>query len=312
MKLFWEDRYGRPPPKHSTFSCLPFFPDGPSLSLQEAARISDLPPPTVPIRVNKRTLLPDRNLWCKRVEQTTEAINRGKFQKAVLARACIFECETPPEPFAILAKLKETNCNATLFCIANDEMAFLGATPEILFSRKGREVSVDAMAGTAPLHLVEEEFLADPKPNREILPVQTFLTKRLSPFCSLTFSPITVRKTKNLQHLYSEGKGILEKDASDEQILYHLHPTPALCGIPQESAFEWIREQEPFPRDLYGGIIGWKTPEESMWAVSIRSCLIRKNIVTLYTGAGIVEGSDPIQEWEELNTKMNLYREIFI
>ncbi|MGT3087233.1 chorismate-binding protein, partial [Salmonella enterica] len=37
--------------------------------------------------------------------------------------------------------------------------------------------------------------------------------------------------------------------------------------------------------------------------VSLRSAKISANVVRLYAGAGIVRGSDPEQEWQEIDNK---------
>ncbi len=50
--------------------------------------------------------------------------------------------------------------------------------------------------------------------------------------------------------------------------------------------------------------LGWSTGQASEWIVGIRSCFIQGNRAYLYTGTGIVEGSDPEEEWEELNQKV--------
>lgn len=104
---------------------------------------------------------------------------------------------------------------------------------------------------------------------------------------------------------------LLKKGVTDREIIAHIHPTPALCGVPQQTAFQWIQTLEPFERGLYGGLIGWSTEKESEWTVAIRCCRLQGRFAFLYAGTGIVEGSDPEAEWEELNLKMGLYEEIF-
>ena len=43
--------------------------------------------------------------------------------------------------------------------------------------------------------------------------------------------------------------------------------------------------------------------QQSEFCVSLRSAKISGNIVRLYAGAGIVRGSDPEQEWQEIDNK---------
>ncbi len=234
----------------------------------------------------------------------------------MLARICTLELEAAPDPFAMVAALKQKSEGAFVFCVQSEGEAFLGATPERLFRRTEQQIQSEAMAGTRPRgktmnedHSFGEELLSNGKLLREFLPVQNYLQKTLAPFCSapLSFSPISIHKTQNVQHLYSSCTGELKQGTMDEEIVYRLHPTPALCGIPKEKAFSVIQELEPFERGLYGGTIGWTTEHASEWIVGIRSCRIKGKIATLFSGTGIVEGSQPEEEWEELNQKIKLY-----
>lgn len=314
MKIYWRGKDGKKPPKNAIFGWVPFYPGWPVPPVQNVERIDSLPKAADPIRVYQKKFLPEKEEWLSIIKKTKNAIFQKQFEKAVLARVCVLTCEKEPDPFSIAAVLQTRAKNATLFCFADETMAFLGATPEILFSRKGRHILSEAVAGTAKHSENENEFLQNPKPLSEIIPVQKYLEQKLLPLCENAplFSPIFVKKTKNVQHLCSNVEGILKDKTLDADILTKLHPTPALCGAPSFAAMEWIRKHEPFDRGLYGGAIGWSTEEESLWAVSIRCCLILGKQVLLYTGAGIVEGSDPEEEWEELNNKMSLFEGIFV
>jgi menaquinone-specific isochorismate synthase len=44
--------------------------------------------------------------------------------------------------------------------------------------------------------------------------------------------------------------------------------------------------------------------------VGIRSATIKDDTLTLYGGAGIVEGSDPDAEWDEIDQKFNTFTSI--
>lgn len=298
--FFWSGRA----PAHATFAAYPF---GKYEKSTYSKRVLTLPPLTA-IKTLKKEFFPNYQDWVINIHKSL--VNKD-LQKVVLARCCVLKCESLPDPFAIASALLSVAKNSIVYCFANEKMAFLGATPELLFSRKGRDITCEAVAGTAPLG---NEILNNEKLRSEILPVIEYLLQTLSPFCvaPLQVSPIHVRETSNVQHLCATLDGTLLPTITDDQIIQQLHPTPALCGLPKNEAMKWIQECEPFERGLYGGIVGWSTSEESVWAVGIRSCLIQENIVKLYTGAGIVAGSNPEEEWDELNRKMNLYQDIFI
>lgn len=316
MKAYWSDRQGNLPPPNACFHMRPFFQGIASPFTAGHYPIIDLPPPSS-IQVLKRRFLPEKKEWIESVKQALAY----RIDKIVLARCEILELSKQPDPFALTACLKQKSQGAYVFCFQEGDLAFFGASPERLFYREGDFLQSEAMAGTRPRHLdpiqdqaLSQQLLASNKDKRELSPVQTFLEKALLPLCKTPpqFSPITVHKTQNVQHLYAQCKAQLLPSISDTTILNHLHPTPALCGTPTHRAMDLIQRIEPFPRGLYGGVVGWSAPDRSEWVVGIRSCFLTGKTAYLYTGTGIVEGSDPEEEWEELNQKARLYEGIFI
>ena len=88
------------------------------------------------------------------------------------------------------------------------------------------------------------------------------------------------------------------------EVLAALHPTPAVGGSPQKSALDLIRELEPHRRGWYSGAVGHIGCRNTELAVAIRCALLDENRVRLYSGAGIVPGSQPEAEWRELESKI--------
>ncbi|MBM3183994.1 MAG: isochorismate synthase [Chlamydiae bacterium] len=314
MRVYWTDRGGKGAPIEARFSTVPF--DATHPKVVHAKFETTLPPPKT-IRVKKRTFLPDKDAWISIVKSALKTA----LPKVVLARSQILELEETPDPFALAASLKAQIENSYLICIQEGNRAFLSATPERLFRRYGNQIESEAMAGTRKRgntmkedEKLGSELLKSKKDLSEIEPVQDFLKTQLFPFCEKPphFSPISLHRTKNVQHLYATCEGELQSGVDDRELLKALHPTPALCGTPKEKALDLIRTLEPFDRGLYGGAIGWQTADTSEWIVGIRSCLIEGNIAYLYAGCGIVQGSDPEEEWEELNHKTKLYERIFL
>jgi len=115
---------------------------------------------------------------------------------------------------------------------------------------------------------------------------------------------VSVRKLTHVQHLYCRFRGTLVDDISDSVLLSKLHPTPAVGGYPREKIQEEIASLEPFDRGWYAGPVGWVGHDAAEFAVAIRSALICGNRVSLYSGAGIVEGSSPENEWDEVENKI--------
>ncbi|MGV2442356.1 chorismate-binding protein, partial [Bacillus atrophaeus] len=64
--------------------------------------------------------------------------------------------------------------------------------------------------------------------------------------------------TETMWHLSSEISGELsDPSTSALELAIALHPTPAVCGTPTDSAREAIKEIEPFYRGFFTGMVGW-------------------------------------------------------
>jgi menaquinone-specific isochorismate synthase len=113
------------------------------------------------------------------------------------------------------------------------------------------------------------------------------------------------------RHLRSKVRGTLEDGVTDAALLDAMHPTPAVGGHPRSEALEQIRTLEPFDRGWYAGPVGWIGQEASEFAVGIRSGLVRGRTLALFSGAGIVAGSVPEEEWAEIEQKIGDFTGIF-
>jgi menaquinone-specific isochorismate synthase len=115
-----------------------------------------------------------------------------------------------------------------------------------------------------------------------------------------------MKQTPNLLHLHQQFEATLKSIDSLLPLIRELSPTPAVLGYPKQEAIEWLQRHETFSRGLYSSSIGWSANQSHELIVAIRSGLIKKNTVHLFTGLGIVSESDPLLEWEELNHKLKL------
>lgn len=65
-----------------------------------------------------------------------------------------------------------------------------------------------------------------------------------------------------------------------------------------------IRASEEAPRGWYASPVGWFDARgDGEFAVALRCALIARDGVRVYAGAGIVSGSDPTREREEVEIK---------
>src|SRR5690606_3437641 len=268
---------------------------------------------TLPVPVS-RIDLPSRERWDANVEWALRRFDSSELEKIVLARRVSFDLERRPDPFLLLDQLRQVTPGCFHFCFQPDDtVAFLGASPERLYRREGRAIWSEAVAGTRPRGRSEtddrrlrDELLLSEKDQREHRYVRLSIMDSLRPFCEAlqiddTASEMMLTRGR---HLYSAVNGTLREDATDYDVLTSLSPTPAVGGYPTEDALKELRTLEAFGRGWYAGSVGWIGTERAEFAVAIRSGLVRDRNLMLYSGAGIVAGSKPADEWVETEQKI--------
>jgi menaquinone-specific isochorismate synthase len=264
-----------------------------------------------------RTDIPSKQDWFDNIDTALNILDTEKVDKIVLGRSSILSFDSAPKPFFLLSKLKEIEPSAYHFYIQpKTGSAFIGATPERLYKRRNRFIETEAVAGTRQRGATPEEderlaehLLLSDKDYREHVMVRNNIESVLAPLCQYlrVNDRVELIKQSRVQHLYSYLQGQLLENISDRQLLNVLHPTPAVGGLPRDSALEYIEKMEPFDRGWYAGPVGWIGDDAAEFAVGIRSGLMNGKSLRLFAGAGVIKGSIPQLEWDEMETKISAF-----
>ncbi len=272
--------------------------------------------PVIKSSIIKREDLPEKDKWEENISKLLAEIKNNKIKKVVLARESTIGTDNKIDPISLFRSLKKKAPNTIHFYFQfTNESAFLGASPELLYSRKNREIKCEAIAGTRKRGKTEQEDLlleselinSDKEKNEHEFVCESI--KNTLKSCCETISKnekLSNMKLATVQHLYTPFSGKLHNDITDTELLQMLHPTPAVGGTPKLKALEKIALLENFNRGWYAGPIGYFGIKKSEFAVAIRSCLLKENKLYIYSGAGIVNGSDAEKEWIELENKIVL------
>lgn len=248
----------------------------------------------------------DRGTWSRQVEQIRGEIRRGVFEKVVAARHCVVELETGAGSLDVLKRLEHRFPGCTRFALWRDGATFLGATPELLVSRRGRSVLSEALAGSTA-HGDAARMMASAKERAEHQVVVHEILKALEPFCDSlrSASEPSVRELPNVLHMQTPVEGHLREPSHVLELVRALHPTPAVGGVPTEEAIRWIVAHEALPRGWYSAPVGWvDAAGDGEFVVALRSGLLRDGKAWVYAGAGIMADSDPDAEYVETELKM--------
>jgi menaquinone-specific isochorismate synthase len=256
--------------------------------------------------------------WEQAVAEAVSAIREGDLRKVVLARDVFATAAEPIDARVLLHRLaaRYPEC----FTFACEGM--IGATPELLIRRAGREVSALVLGGTAPRSgdpaqdlALGQELLASAKNTEEHLYAVDSIRDTLWPLCAtldVDSRPALV-KYPNLQHLATRVRGTLAGNHTPKSALglaAAVHPPAAVCGTPASAALELIRELEHMDRERYAGPVGWVDAEgNGEWGIALRCAQLSGATARLFAGCGIVAGSDPAAELAETLVKLKPVRD---
>lgn len=274
---------------------------------------------TLPLPVARHNT-PDADGWHANIRWALAAFDRTPLEKVVLARRTTFDFAEAFDPVLLLQRLEASTpgCFHYLVQPAPDRV-FLGASPERLFHRKARSIQSEAVAGTRPRGasqqsdaVLREALLHSEKDQREHAYVRERIHTVLQPFCTdlRVEQEASEMKLARGRHLVSGITGTLHAGVSTFDLLRALHPTPAVGGTPRTEALAAIRQHEPFDRGWYAGPLGWIGRDEAEFAVALRCGLVEPRRLSLFSGAGIVRGSVPEAEWDEIEHKLSDFMQV--
>ncbi len=252
------------------------------------------------------------------VEHALASIAATDLEKVVLSRS--LQLDVQVDLAALLPRLAARNRIGYTFAIdLTDAPAprrtLVGASPELLLARHGKVVLSHPLAGSIarsadPVQDREraDALLASNKDLHEHALVVDAVAEVLRPFCRTLDVPVrpALIATPTMWHLGTQLRGELFDDAPGSlELALALHPTPAVCGHPRESAQAFIDGVEGFERGFFAGLVGWcNAAGDGEWAVTLRCAEVSEHGATLYAGAGIVAGSDPARELLETSGKL--------
>lgn len=256
------------------------------------------------------------------IASALDSIAAGELSKIVIAHNTEIESDKPFKLIRSIANLRQLHPDCYIFSTGNGlGQNFIGASPERLVSVQNRQLVTDALAGSAPrgtnstedLHLANS-LLKNRKEKREHRAVSDFTLSRLQSIgLKPQQLPLQLLKLSNIQHLWTPIYAHLPADIEPLELVELLHPTPAVAGVSTKIACQKIRQYEKFDRSLYAAPLGWLDCEGNCeFIVGIRSASIDGKRARLYAGAGIVSGSNPDREFDEVQLKLRSLLEALV
>ncbi|MCL5128408.1 chorismate-binding protein [Algibacter sp. L4_22] len=275
----------------------------------------------------------EKEIHINLVKSGVEAIKNNEFKKVVLSRS-----ETvllsDNYPLSIFKKLLEHYASAFVYCWYHPKVGlWLGATPETLVKIEGQRFSIMALAGTQNYNGSLDVEWQDKELQEQQYVTDFILNNIKSTIDNIKISAVETVKAGNLLHLKTKIWGVLRPNAiSLKDLLYSLHPTPAVCGLPKLDAKQFILKNESYNREFYTGFLGElnldvilaprsgkrnienrayaTTKKSTQLYVNLRCMQLKENNAIIYVGGGITESSCPESEWEETVSKSLVIKKV--
>lgn len=320
-------RAGAPAP--IVVGALPFSPDAPpSLAVPQSVRrapalcedpLIALPGPVTEPGTWQTREVPAAADYAASVAAAVRRMRAGEFDKVVLARTLELTSSHDLDLPAMVRRLAQHDPRGYTFAVPSGPgRTLVGASPELLVARSGNVLTANPLAGSAPRSndLAEDvrraaTLLESPKDLHEHAVVVAAVREALAPFCVSLDVPErpTLVRTAAMWHLSTTVTGTLaDPAASSLDLASALHPTPAVCGTPTDTARAVIAESEPFERGAYTGMVGWQDADgDGEWVVTIRCAEAEGRSLRLFAGAGVVAASSPEAETAETGAKFRTF-----
>src|SRR6476659_7311299 len=222
-------------------------------------------------------------------------------------------------PLSLYRALRSLNPSPYMYFYDMGGFQIVGASPEILVRQEdtpeGPKVTIRPLAGTRPRgatpeqdKALEPELSNDPKERAEHVMLIDLARNDIGRIAKTGSVKVTeafaVERYSHVMHIVSNVEGILNDGMTSIDVLKATFPAGTLTGAPKVHAMEVIDQLEPTKRGLYGGACGYLSYAGDMdVAISIRTGIIKDQMLYVQAAAGVVAESVPELEWKETEAK---------
>jgi isochorismate synthase len=239
--------------------------------------------------------------YLRQAQELIQQMKKGEVEKIVYSRVKSVPIREQ-NLNELFIKLSDAFPNAFVYLLSSKSMGtWIGASPEIILTRKHNQAITVALAGTKP---ISDASPWTTKERRE----HSFVSEHIERILNDIFhiqpnkkGPFEV-EAGPVKHLKTNIDFDLSKE-QEKSFLSFVHPTPAISGAPVSKAVSILSETERHERNLYGGFFGLFEQNETCCYVNLRCCRIIGDHAFLYIGGGITAESDAFAEWEETEYK---------
>ena len=255
------------------------------------------------------------------VERAKKMIEAGDFMQVQVGQR--IKKRYTESPLSLYRALRSLNPSPYMYYYHFGDFHVVGASPEILVRQEqvsvaeggGQKITIRPLAGTRPRastpeldKAAEHELINDPKERAEHVMLIDLARNDIGRIAKTGTVKVTeafaVERYSHVMHIVSNVEGELLDGMSGMDVLKATFPAGTLSGAPKVHAMEVIDQLEPTKRGLYGGACGYLSYSGDMdVAITIRTGIIKDQMLYVQAAAGVVADSVPELEWKETEAK---------
>jgi len=250
-----------------------------------------------------------RNAYLEAVGRIKGYILSGHIYQVNLSQR--FETGFSGDPYALFASLYESAPAPFYAYVHAGDHWIISTSPERFLLRRGSYVETRPIKGTRPRGADPDEdatlarqLQTSPKDDAELSMIVDLMRNDLGRVCQGGSVAVAEHKRleayRNVFHLVSVVTGTLRPDADAVDLIRATFPGGSITGCPRIRAMEIIDELEPCRRHVYTGAMGYIGFHDTLdLNIAIRTATVFGNRVYFSVGGGVVQDSDPADEYEE-------------
>lgn len=238
------------------------------------------------------------------VSKAIAEILSGTCSKLVTSRIFKIDWKLNEAEF-VIEQWKKIFPDAFVFVLNHAEFGlWIGASPELLIYRHGAKLHSVALAGSKAIGDDSPWGEKEKEEHEVVLRMikDTFIENGVY---NVTHEDTNVVNFRHVKHLCTPVKGEYKGDFGS--LVKSLYPTPALSGWPKAKAIDWLSFNEPFERQLYGGVLNFSDGDEQWSMAILRCCHHTDNGWLGHVGGGVMYDSVPDLEWQETEWKRQAF-----
>ena len=254
-----------------------------------------------------------KDQFLSNVDQAKEYIKAGDIIQVVGSQR--FTAEVSASPLDVYRAARSVNPSPYMFILELEDMALVGASPEIHVRSEEGQVEIRPIAGTRPRGKTrsedlanEEELLADPKERAEHVMLVDLARNDIGRVCDYESVEVKdlmiIERYSHVMHIVSQVEGKLSSNKSPYDLMRATFPAGTLSGAPKVRAMQIISELEQSQRGPYGGCVGYFSYNGNLdCCITIRTALLKDGKAYVQAGGGWVNDSQPEMEFQETVNK---------